>query len=411
MKPMNPWNLLRVLLVGVSVCPGCASHDNATAIDAGSDAESELDADLDAGSIDDSNADAEFASGDAALPTDAAPRDAAIPCEEPESGLPNDLFCTGLYVDRDASQTAANVMPYTPGVVFWSDGAEKHRYLYLPAGSKIDTSNLDAWRFPVGTKAWKEFRIDGALVETRLFWKRGESAWASGTYLWDSAGNATLNKARKGIILDGGYEIPEPRDCDKCHHGGADKLLGVEALAFALPTAVGVTLAGLVDAGFVSHPPEKTTVELPEDSTGKAGAALGYLHANCGMPCHSARGLGDETQLRLRLRADEFWPAGAAFDAGVAVDAALPSDAEITTPATVLMTEIYRATVNRPPTTASVAQAFPDAGRITPGSHEQSLVWQLAHRRGNYQMPPLVSHRIDDAGTQRLADWIDSLPK
>jgi len=25
-------------------------------------------------------------------------------------------------------------------------------------------------------------------------------------------------------------------------------------------------------------------------------------------------------------------------------------------------------------------------------------------------MPPLVSHKIDDVGTQKLADWIDALP-
>jgi len=26
-------------------------------------------------------------------------------------------------------------------------------------------------------------------------------------------------------------------------------------------------------------------------------------------------------------------------------------------------------------------------------------------------MPPLVSHVIDEAGTQQLADWIDALPR
>jgi hypothetical protein len=57
-----------------------------------------------------------------------------------------------------------------------------------------------------------------------------------------------------------------------------------------------------------------------------------------------------------------------------------------------------------------VAQAFPEALRITRGHHEQSLVWLLAHLRGNYQMPPLVSHRVDEVGTKALADWIDALP-
>lgn len=316
-------------------------------------------------------------------------------CEIPDQGLPADVFCTGLYKDRDSGKYADEVMPYTPGVTLWSDGAEKHRFLYLPPGATIDTSDMDVWKFPVGTKSWKEFRVGGVLIETRFFWKRGASDWESGTYVWDDAGEAALNTSKQPILLADGYEIPTAKDCGKCHHGGADKLLGVEAVALGLPTAEGATLAKLAAAGLLSAPPARATIELPEDATGKAGAALGYLHANCGMPCHSTRGLGDETELVLRLRAGEFWPADAGPD---------PPPVDAT------KTDTYVATVSEVATTASVAQKFPDALRITPGAHEQSLVWLMSHRRDDYAMPPLVSHKIDDAGTQALADWIDALP-
>jgi hypothetical protein len=315
---------------------------------------------------------------------------AADTCTDGGTGLPSDVFCTGLYVARDPSRHVPEALAYTPGVTFWSDGAEKRRYLYLPPGTTIDTSNLDAWKFPVGTRAWKEFRIDGALIETRFFWKRAASTWEAGTYVWDAAGRtALLDTGRKGTILPSGYEIPTARDCGKCHHGGSDNLLGIEAVALALPTAEGTTLAKLVAAGALSKPPAQTSIVLPEDETGKAGAAIGYLHANCGMPCHSGRGLGDETKLHMRLRADEL------FDVGGLVPAAT--------------TETYRATVRQDPTTASVVSEFPGAQRITPGAHDRSVVWLVAHRRGNYQMPPLVSHRIDDVGTERLAAWIDAM--
>jgi hypothetical protein len=316
-------------------------------------------------------------------------QDAGPPCVEPaDGGLPTDVFCIGLYANHSSTRYDKAALPYTPGVVLWSDGAEKQRFLSVPPGTQIDTSDMDVWKFPVGTKAWKEFRVNGKLVETRLFWKR-QTAWLSGTYVWDdSAAAASLNTSTKALLLDSGYEIPTAKDCGKCHHGGADNLLGVEAVALALPTAKGVTLASLVAAGSLSHPPANTSITLPEDSTGKAGAALGYLHANCGMPCHSTRGLGHETELILRLRASEFWPA------------AVP----------VAMTDTYKATLKQDPTTASVAQQFPGAYRVTPGAHDQSLVWLLSHTRGNYQMPPLVSHRVDDVGTQTLADWIDALP-
>jgi len=317
-------------------------------------------------------------------------------CVIPAQGLPDDVFCTGLYLDRDSTQLVESVLPYKPGVTLWSDGAEKHRYLQLPAGATIDTSDLDVWKFPVDTKAWKEFVVDGVLVETRIFWKRDEADWASGTYIWDAEGaEAALNISKTPTLLANGYEIPTLKDCGRCHHGGADKLLGLEAVALALPTAEGVTLAGLVADGRLTAPPAATTIALPEDATGKAGVALGFLHANCGMPCHSSRGLGDETELVLRLTANEFWPPELG-GAAMTVDAT--------------QTEAYLATVMVEPTTKSVAQKFPDALRITPGDHEQSLLWLMSNRRDDYAMPPLVSHVIDDAENQALAAWIDALP-
>src|SRR5690242_6587581 len=69
-----------------------------------------------------------------------------------DGGTPKDVFCIGLYAGRDPTRYATSARPYTPGVTLWSDGAEKQRYLALPESSQIDTSDMDAWRFPLGTK-------------------------------------------------------------------------------------------------------------------------------------------------------------------------------------------------------------------------------------------------------------------
>jgi hypothetical protein len=226
-----------------------------------------------------------------------------------------------------------------------------------------------------------------------MLWKQAEANWILTTYIWDDAGTtATRNTSPTGVFRDDGYEIPTDKDCGKCHHGGSDYVLGVEAVALALPAAEGHTLSDLADAGLLSDPPVDTSVSLPEDATGHAGAALGFLHANCGMACHSTRGLGDETQLVLRLRADEFWD-----ETGHARALTVPE------------TDTYVATVGVTPTTASVVQQYPDALRITPGDHEQSVVWLLSNLRGTYQMPPLASHVIDAADNAELAAWIDGL--
>ena len=315
-------------------------------------------------------------------------------CSLPSSGLPADVFCTGLYLNSDPGQISPDVNPYTPGVVLWSDGAEKRRFLYLPPGTRIDTSSMDVWKFPVGTKAFKEFKVQGILVETRAMFKRDAATWDVGTYVWSADGKtATLNTSTAGTLLPGGYEIPGVKACDKCHHGGADKLLGVEAIALALPKAQGLGLAELAGRGLLTNPPPTTTIAIPEDATGKAAGALAYLHMNCGVSCHSARGLGNDTGLLMRLRADEIWPTA-------------PGAA----PATVQQTDIFSKSLNSSPTTGAVAQHFPGAVRISPGAHDQSLLWILAHRRDMYQMPPLVSHMIDDTGTAMLADWIDAIP-
>jgi len=314
-------------------------------------------------------------------------------CPAPTTTAPTDVYCIGLYARRGTTTPSTSLLAYKPGVVLWSDGAEKQRYLALPAGTQIDTTEFDSWQFPVDTKAFKEFRVDGRLVETRMLWKQAPTNWVMATYIWDDTGKAaTLNTSMQPVLLDSGYEIPTAKDCGKCHHGGADKLLGVEALALALPTAEGATLDQLAARGLLSAPPAETTALLPEDDSGSAAAALGFLHGNCGMACHSLRGLGEETKLVLRLRAEEFWDAS-----GRALTEAVTA------------TDAYTASVNTAPTTMSVAQAFPDAKRITRGNHDQSLLYVLSHRRDQYQMPPLVSHRIDEADSAALASWIDAL--
>src|SRR5207248_2628092 len=99
------------------------------------------------------------------------------------------------------------------------------------------------------------------------------------------------------------------------------------------------------------------------------------------------------TGLLMRLRADEIWPLTPGAPSG-----------------NVQFTDIFSKSRNTVPTTGAVAQQFPGTVRIAPGAHDQSLLWLLSHRRGLYQMPPLVSHVIDEAGTKALADWIDALP-
>ena len=79
---------------------------------------------------------------------------------------PDKLSETGLYRDAANFAIADGIRPFSPQYPLWSDGAAKLRWVSLPKGGSIDARKPDAWRFPVGTRFWKQFSIGGRRVET-----------------------------------------------------------------------------------------------------------------------------------------------------------------------------------------------------------------------------------------------------
>lgn len=360
---------------------GACSSEPAAAVDAGTDT---LVAPIpDAEAPDTSRPD---------LPDAADAADAAPSCDEKGSdGLVVSLACTGLYANLGAKTVANGVRPYVPGAPFWSDGAEKSRYLLLPAGQKIDTTDMAAWKWPVGTKVWKEFKLAGKRIETRYYTKSGPSKWLRATYRWDD-GESQATRKDTGEFLADGYEIPTLQKCDTCHYGAPDQLLGLDAVSLALPGAQGVTLAGLTAENALTAPPVKTSAVIPEDATGKAAAALQWLHANCSA-CHNDSPFAGASAIALRL-------------------ALKPSELLDPTPAPVSGLALYT-------TAYCIDSRFvsSDAGTtfkvLFGGDRSRSAAYVRANLReptGIAQMPPIASHKIDTAGVAVLGAWIDALP-
>lgn len=212
------------------------------------------------------------------------------------------LSQTGLYSDFAARKLAPDLVAFTPRYEFWSDGVQKTRYLYLPPGTKIDTSRMDHWVFPVGTKAFKEFRVGGKLVETRLLMKVTKDfernlAWFEAPYVWRADGT-DADRVLDGLpdALGTGHRIPEQADCRNCHGDVVDVLLGVSAIQLSDP--IKNPLGALQAAGRLTNPPP-TGIEIP--GTGNVKDTLAYLHANCGH-CHNDEAVKLATQTRMRLR-------------------------------------------------------------------------------------------------------------
>ena len=314
-------------------------------------------------------------------------------CTDVPGQIQADLKCTGLYADFAAKTLAPDAKPYTPGIILYADDSEKSRWVYLPPGAKIDTTDMDEWVFPAGTKVWKEFRAGGKRIETRFFYKQSTGKWVWTTYRW-SADETRAPSLTTGEQNVGGttYEIPDQIGCDKCHRGRRDKLLGLEAVALAQPSAQGVTLASLVAEGRLTAPPASTQIAIPEDSTGKAAAALGYMHMNCGVSCHVNVSYveGSESGLFTRLSATQLLKGGAQVKDMDAYKTAVG----------LLATHKQHYTY--------VQQGY---YVIKAGDSGKSLVVALSGLRdGKEQMPPLGSHVVDTAGLATMKAWIDALP-
>jgi hypothetical protein len=290
------------------------------------------------------------------------------------AALPAKLSETGLYDRGSREVLGPGVREYTPGFTLWTDGADKRRWVRLPAGERIDSADMDNWSFPVGTTFWKEFSLAGKALETRVLERvgPGPADWAGAAYVWDAEGNeAWLAPEGSAGVAGTAHDVPSAAECVGCHGGRRSHVLGFSALQLAQP-GLPLALEDLTREGLLTTPPE-TTPEVPGNDTERA--ALGYLHANCGH-CHNRErpARGDGPRCYDPERGIDFW---------------LPADVSATTPGAV----------------ATTVPRF-----VTPGEPDDSRLIALVSRRGfPLHMPPLGSRQVDEEGVRLLREWVESL--
>ncbi|HTB78894.1 MAG TPA: hypothetical protein VK762_36880 [Polyangiaceae bacterium] len=306
---------------------------------------------------------------------------------------PSTLKCTGLYSDIANKVIADGVRPYAPAVPLWADFATKQRWILLPPGMKIDATDPNEWTFPVGTKVWKEFSRDGKRVETRLFQKVETGFWARTTYAWNADDTDATVSAGGDMPwgTDGGiYHIPTPDECDQCHRGRSDRLLGFEQVSLGLDAATGLTLPQLVSEGLISPAPALTSLTVGDDGTGLASAPLEWLHINCGVTCHNDNANSTAYGSSMRLRLDPTQLDGR-------------SSADF--PSRVTTLDVL---ANTP--------AWLGLTRVEPGNPTHSLLVELISNRGTdnpvgNQMPPIATRIVDTTDAQNVIDWIGKMPE
>jgi mono/diheme cytochrome c family protein len=295
---------------------------------------------------------------------------------------------TGLYDDPSTQAVTKEAAAFEPTYRLWSDGASKRRWVRLPPGTQIDTSDMDHWVLPIGTKLWKEFSLDGTRLETRLVERYGdgpEDYWM-GAFVWDADQSAATLAVDGAQDINGtSHDAPSQEKCGACHRGDVGRVLGLSALQMSRPQNAGgdggLTLAELVARGLLSTPPAaaEPPYAAPGDTT--TAAALGYLHANCGH-CHNVNGTAwPDTQMVLRLEIGEH-------------DAATSA--------------VYKSLVDRG---LQYWRGGAITLRVAAGDPEASAVVARMSTRGtDDQMPPLGTEALDDDGLAAVRAWIAALP-
>lgn len=319
-----------------------------------------------------------------------------VASQPPAEWPPPTLRATGLYSDWDARVIAADNLPFSPQYPLWTDGATKSRWLHVPEGQFIDGSDPDVWKFPVGTRVWKEFRF-GARAETR-FIELTEDGWQFASYAWNEDETEATLVAERGIkysvpIRDGiRHAIPSRTDCRACHEAGPVRLLGVTALQLSPdrdpnaphaepPPDGSVDLNALVARGLLRGLPERIADMPPRIATGSPTerSALGYLHANCG-GCHT--GAGELRSLAFALNYTLDRPAGS--------------------PAPAIATTLGQ------PSHFVIPGADDVRERVHGGDPERSvIVARMATRNPVVQMPPLGTRIVDEEAVRLVRRWIE----
>ncbi|MEL7297367.1 MAG: PQQ-dependent sugar dehydrogenase [Pseudomonadota bacterium] len=299
--------------------------------------------------------------------------------------IPDQLSATGCVDTSDASLPYSGLLRYSPNAPFWSDGADKDRYIAIPNGTTIDINAAGDFAFPIGTVLVKNFRLNGALIETRHFMRHTDGEWAGYTYEWNAAQTeATRVRGGKVARVEGqDWIYPSESECMACHTSAAGFSLGAEIAQLNKDITYPETgrfanqLETLAQIGMLTNPLSAPASTLPAladpENTGSAiePRARAYLHTNCSQ-CHRPNG-----------------PA--------------PSDMD-------LRFDTPLASMNACDVEPTGDTLGIDGARlIAPGDSAASMIIERMQRRDVHGMPPIGSNRIDTFNVARVAAWIDSL--
>lgn len=211
----------------------------------------------------------------------------------------------GLFLDAGAREPAHRVVAYDLVNPLFSDGSDKHRYVFVPSGEAARFHETDAFEFPIGSVIVKTFSFDDDFIETRLLVHKADG-WHAYPYVWNEtdteavytpigASKMIQTTGPSGAPLTINYAVPNKNQCKTCH--------GLNGKVFPIgPKArnLGDQTHAWSDASLLSGvPAEHITVPNTDDTTAALSArARAYLEINCAH-CHREGGSASNSGLWL----------------------------------------------------------------------------------------------------------------
>ena len=315
---------------------------------------------------------------------------------DPSRTPPNKLSQTGLFADLATLKPAAGFAPYAVAVPFWSDYAEKYRWVSLAATtSTIQILSGNQWNYPVGSIWMKHFDLplgDGPdavrrRLETRVLYLGTQGMYGL-TYRWDadqrdatlipdSGADELIEVERDGVRRNQKWRFPGRRECLECHNPNANYVLGftveqlnTDMLINGQPTN---QLAQFSNAGwFDSHISDIHTLprlaRLDDETWSVEGRMRSYLAVNCAY-CNQPGGVN-------RAKWDGR-----------------------------LSTVLANTQLNNVPAELSI-DFTRDPRVIAPGDLDRSMLYHRVANLGSSHMPPLGTAELNQPAIALLARWI-----
>lgn len=316
---------------------------------------------------------------------------------------PTLLSQTGCVDMTDPSKPVNGFIPYVVRSPLWSDGAEKHRFLRLPAGAKIkvldcsteaagctaDTVNGDDghWEMPIGTVLIKNFSLQGKIIETRLVMRRSSTKWLFYSYEWnEGATDATLlpdaEMGKDRAVGAQTWRYPGRAQCPQCHTPGGGFSLGPSTpqlnVDYAYPEGAMNQVEKLKQLDlFETPPPAMSGYPNPADESGTLEErALSYIQTNCAI-CHRPSGEYSGMDMRWTISHEKS-----------------PIEAMG------LCLQVER----------DMEKTGMPKYRAVPGQPAKSAMSFRAHSLDEVRMPKIGSLVVDPLGVKLIDDWIRAMP-